>query len=323
MKLVEKPKKQSKKYNSKTNKKHKKNKKSKKILGYKINELENYDLIHDPKKLAKYVSYDKCKKKTGYLGYIQDRPSTGDRKITVFPVFVSLNKHTLSVFKSFEPASLFQVVNLDVIQRVTLEYKNTFCFDIIINRIHRNQFTSGPLTLCAKSLNEMRDWINAVLEFKECKIKVKNDDHNGKILVDFNKMNEHVKKKGALGKFNLENLKYQGTDKAFKDTKSKAAHRMKIDYEMKSILETITQSNIAKNQMKRQFTGKLLSAGGLQQGIFNNEDMMKSLMERKKIVSMEQENSMLRNEHTMREYRILRNIRRKITILKVLVNNQF
>ena len=98
---------------------------------------------------------------------------------------------------------------------------------------------------------------------------------------------------------------------------------MKIDYEMKSILETITQSNIAKNQMKRQFTGKLLSAGGLQQGIFNNEDMMKSLMERKKIVSMEHENSMLRNEHTMREYRILRNIRRKITILKVLVNNQF
>ena len=79
----------------------------------------------------------------------------------------------MSLFKSFNPSSLFQVVNLDVIQRVSLEYKNTFCFDIIINKIHRNQFTSGPLSLCAKSLIDMRDWINAILEFKECNINVK------------------------------------------------------------------------------------------------------------------------------------------------------
>ena len=205
----------------KNKKKSYKSKQSKKILGYKIKEIENYDLIHDPKKLAQYVAYDKCKKKTGYLGYIQDRPIEGNRKITIFPVFISLNKHTLSVFRSFETASLFQVINLDLIQRVTLEYKNTFCFDIIINRIHKNQFSSGPLSLCAKSLNEMRDWINGILEFKECKIKIENDDHNGKILVDFNKMNQHLNHKGTLEDSKLAGLRYASTDKAFKQTKSK------------------------------------------------------------------------------------------------------
>jgi hypothetical protein len=306
-KLVQKPKK---------GKKSKKGKRSKK-KGYKIIELENYDLIDDPRKLAKYVTYSKCVRKSGYLTYIQKRPTKKNREITVVPIFVSLNKHTLSLFKSFKPTSLFQVVNLDLIQRVTLGYKNTLCFDIIINNYHKKQFTSGPLTLCAKDIKEMKNWINAILEFKECKIKVKNNDHNGKILVDFNKMNKLIKRKGAFNMFDLASIQYDANDKAFKMTKAQMAQKIMMKRKMLKILEMIKESKIAKNQMKRKYRGKMKSARGLQMKIFTNEEVMKNLQVKKNIVAAENEFALKKKLHKKKELMILERIQKKILRLKV------
>jgi hypothetical protein len=274
-------------------------------------------LIDDPRKLAKYVKYSKCVKKSGYLNYIQKRPTKKNREITVVPIFVSLNKHTLSLFKSFKPTSLFQVVNLDLIQRVTLGYQNTLCFDIIINNYHKKQYTSGPLTLCAKNIKDMKSWINAILEFKECKIKVKNDDHNGKILVDFNKMNKLIKRNGPFDMFDLAALEYDANDKAFKLTKSQLAQKIMMKKRMLKILEMIKQSNIAKNQMKRKYRGKMKSARGLQMKIFTNEEVMKNLQVKKNIVAAENEFALKKQLHKKKEMMILKKIQLKIMRLKV------
>jgi len=96
------------------------------------------------------------KKKTGFLNFIQDRPEGSSMTIKALPIFVSLNKYTLSLFRSFKPSSLFKVINLDSIQRVDIQYKGTFCFDIIINEIHKGRLTTGPLSLCAKNVYKMK-----------------------------------------------------------------------------------------------------------------------------------------------------------------------
>ena len=67
----------------------------------------------------------------------------------------------------------------------------------------------------------MRNWIYGILEFEEYKIKVKNHDHNGKILLDFNKINQLSRNKRLSKQHRLSSLQYDGSDKAFTETKSK------------------------------------------------------------------------------------------------------
>jgi len=130
-------------------------------------------------------------------------------------------------------------------------------------------------------------------------------------------MNEIRNKQNVEGEVKMSNLFYDQSDKAIKNTKFKVAQKFKINTEMKKIIETIKESNIAQRQMKRRYQGKLKSARFMNEGIYKNEQVMKNLMEKRSILEKESEANMLKSEHQIREVKMLAKLRRKIRKLKL------
>ena len=290
-----------------------------KLGKYTIKSLKNYALIGDSKNLAKYVNYSECKKKSGYLNFIQNRPISPKNIIIVYPIFVTINKFTLSLFHSYRATSLFKIINLDSIQRVDLAYKNTFCFDVIINEILAKKLTSGPLTLCANSMSEMKDWIRSILIFKECKMKGSSGAkivHQGRTLVDFNQINNLIKQKGVMS--NVNQLFYDTKVKVYKDTHFKIDQREKIKKTVDDILESIKETKIAKNQMRTQFISQIKNPiGGGLNAISRSEDMLKTIAARKSYVENQKVAHLFKFEHKKRTSRLLKSVKSKILSLKV------
>ena len=314
--------------NSKNSKKSKKANKAKskkakviktqKLGKYVIKTIENPALKHKPKKLKKYVSYSHCNKKSGYLKFIQKRPSNSKREITVVPIFVSLNKFTFSLFRSFKSSSLFRLINLDSIQRVALQYDNTNCFDIIINDIKTKKLHSGPLSLCAPNMNEMKEWIRAILEFKECKIKGESSSsvpHQGRTLVDFNKINNLIKQTNVAS--SVGQLVYDGTDTYVKDTPFKREQRKQISQTISKIMETIHMTKMAKNQLRRHFVGKFKNARGMTSGAHREQEMFQNIIQKRQFAEKEKFATLLKSENSNRTMKLLKTVQSKITKMSV------
>jgi len=132
------------------------------------------------------------------------------------------------------------------IERIIQHYKGLHCFDVFLNDSTNNKLIkSGKIAFCLKSRRKMEIWVNTIQEFKHCNI---NKNHEGKVLVDFNKINEVADP--------LKTLYYDNTFK-IRRKRIRKENKKQIDKTVTSIVKTIQKGNIAHNRVVRQYEGKL------------------------------------------------------------------
>ena len=139
-----------------------------------------------------FKKYIRCNIKSGFLALV-DEFNNATSTIFAFPVYAILNLHTFSLFKNTDPTTSFLGIKLDQIVYITQNYKHTTCFEIWQNNINLEVLEKSYFSVCAESVKEMKEWINSILQFKECRINLNitspTNGINSNLLVDFHKIN--------------------------------------------------------------------------------------------------------------------------------------
>jgi len=297
----------------KSKKKHRKARKSNisktSNMKYNIEYQTNNDLVINDKALNSYFKYDKCSKISGVLGYVNQRPkASNNNTIKILPIYISINQETLNLFISFDTSTLFKSVTLDAIARVDINYPRTNCFDLIIHFVDGENLNIGPLTLCAKNLNAMKDWITAILQIKECKLK--HPIHQGMTLIDFNAMNELKKTQIKEKAEKVKGLSYSNK-KTVNQSRFVSYQQQQIQKTMKSIIDSIKKGRLARNMLRRRFKGKFQKVRGITNTIYSKENLMSNIMEKRSLVEKRKEARLLSIEHQTKQLRILKNIKKE------------
>ncbi len=292
-----------------------------KLGKYIVVSLSNGDLSKNVKKLMAYVTYSKCKRKTGFLNYLQNRPTIKNNEITIYPIYVTLNQYTLSLFYSYESTTLFKIVKLNSILRVALQYDKTYCFDIIINEVEEKRLKTGPLSLCANNINEMKEWIRAILEFKECKI-IKNRRHSsiphqGKTLIDFNKINTLIKKNDKRTT-SVNQITYNGNESIIQNNPEKEKQRKIISQQIDKIIHTLHMTKIYKNQLRRRLVSQFRRTRGKTKGVYHTQKLLRSMLLKKTVAEKKQYAKMIKKLNAKRTTSIMKNITDKIVKMSVM-----
>jgi len=191
------------------------------------------------------------------------------------------------------------------IERIIQHYKGLHCFDVFLNDSTNNKLIkSGKIAFCLKSRRKMEIWVNTIQEFKHCNI---NKNHEGKVLVDFNKINEVADP--------LKTLYYDNTFK-IRRKRIRKENKKQIDKTVTSIVKTIQKGNIAHNRVVRQYEGKLKTAKEFTHQVFLRQRRIKEMLEKRALFSKEKIDSYDKLKHRTRELRILKEVEDKIHKLK-------
>ena len=246
-------------------------------------EKKNLQINITKKLFIKYSFYKKCSVKTGFVNLIQERPlSQNNYTIKVSPIFAKININNFSLFISYKSKKPLFIIPLKDIQRIDKHYLNTFCFDIIISKLNKSfQFSKGALSLCSNSLHEMQKWVKSILEFKQCQISNELVDHN-KLIIDFDNVNKAKSQQSSLSKhYQLSDLYYNGKDKIRKKTRMTTNTSRTINKAFRKLMSSITRGNLAKENIRRIFRGKLAKARNFRQNVSTREYFLKSHITRK------------------------------------------
>jgi hypothetical protein len=235
--------------------------------------------------------------------------------VSTFPIYLKLTKKFLGLFSSITEKSLIFSINLDSIQRIDQSLKGTFCFDIILNDVLNIKILqTSKVSLCAYNQKEMQDWILAILQFKECSIATKSTDHNGKVLLDFTKINDLEKSKELSNEHSLNNVYYDSTDKAFKHEINKESL---FKHEMKDIKDILKLGKIARLQLKRRLRGKLNKSRIATSMMLRKEGLVKSIIKKKMNMIKKTEQTLIKSENKKRKRMLIESLKKKIQRLKV------
>ena len=262
---------------------------------FSIKMIPNSKLNVNGETIPKFETFSPCIQKTGFLGFVKTY-STKTKIIEAKPIYVSINIYHLSFFESTEDSTLFKAIKLRKIISVSQKYRDTLCFDINI----KNQ---KNVTLCGKNMNDMKDWISAIEDFKKCPLK-----NNRNLILDFKNLNKMVKKNKNISKKNF------AINHLFYDTKKmprirpKVTKMLKAGITMKRILETIKLGNMAKNQLKRKYENKLKVAKKFTREVSKKQKMLRKLMLKRASKA---------NIQKYQEFKLLEAFQRKIRQLKV------
>ena len=311
---------------SKKVKKSSKAKKEKNKVSHKNSKLHpKYKIVKNPNPLLQKISpkiikksffYKKCVIKTGFLNIIQSRPNPpSNLTIKVMPIFLKLTHENLILYqspKSKKPLSTFSLVN---ILRIDQHYYNTNCLDIITTRIpkKKSELSQGILTLCADSFAIKSDWVLKILEFKQCKFSKNEEDQNKLILVDFDNINK-AKLKNINNHYTLGHLFYNNN---FRRKKNSSSKHTKIKKTFKMIQQSIIRGNLATQNIRRQYLGRLRKARNFSQTVSDRTRVLKDNYARKMMMEKDRESSMLRIMHNKKQYKMISSAMTTIEEFKV------
>ncbi len=300
----------SRKKSSKNRKSIKKGKGTVKKIVYKLIVKKN-SLI---KKKKHKFSNIKCSIKNGLIYYITGRPSAPKYQIKVLPVFITITVDKLILSKDETKSELIQSLSLVDIQRIDQHYLGTFCFDLILNQIRNNQLEAGQLSLCAKNEKEMNFWVVSILEFKKCSIKGgKRIDHNGKIVLDLQKINEFTKNYSLSKNYELEDLYYDADDTAYQIKKEKIN---KLTNTLKNIMTLSQKGNIATTQLHRQYKGRLVKASQFENKMRQKIYKMKMHLTNRIFSEKEKEAKLNHKKVKRKEIQLIKNAAKQISQFK-------
>ena len=218
-----------------------------------------------------------------------------------------LTTDRLIISKDTNKINLILSISLNEIQRIDQHYINTFCFDIITNQIIKYTIKNGQATLCAKNEKEMFSWINSVLEFKKCTLKeIQKADHNSQLFVDFSKINEVTK---IRSKKKLAKLFYNSSDKAI--THSSDTHN-KIKESLERLMTHANIGDIAVNQLRRQYLGRMMKARSLSHSITDRKFRLKNMAYDNNLREKEMESRIIHRRNRLRELHIISSTEHKM-----------
>ena len=89
-------------------------------------------------------------------------------ELSTIAIYVTLDKQNINFYKNEDLKSNFKSIPLTTILKLSRSFQSLNCFDInyyVQNEIHTS-------ILCAKSLGIMKNWTNAITEFKECDLQI-------------------------------------------------------------------------------------------------------------------------------------------------------
>jgi len=279
----------------------------------------NPQMIENKEKLNKYITFSKCQHKTGVLSLVKDTvPNAIDPSaLLVTPIFVALNKNNLSFFLSTKSISLFNIIKLDNILRITQRFSNSFCFDIIENDVKNLALLTGPVTLCASNILELKQWIDAIEEFKECQVNINPMLNNKRVIADFQKINTLLTDKMNKQAPNTKKLYYDNV-KAYKPSEKRIANEIKISNQLKNIINVIKLGNFAQNSMRRRMINKLKTAEQFAIDIRTKQQMVQDIIRKRLEEEKESETKLITIEHKAKEYRLLKAVEERIKKMKVI-----
>jgi hypothetical protein len=274
--------------------------------------LKNEKLKED----KKFEINEKCKKKSGYIYFIQDK---NNKQVSLSPVYMHLDSNNISLFKTHELSSLFSSIKLSDIFRISQEsnMKSLNCFDVQKNdKIETNNkgdLSKSIITLCAKDKKSFDSWVDAIGIFKECNINVQNIDGNKKVLLDFQKINEVEKNKltNSEEKPKDNSLYYGNTPTHIKNpviqAKETAIHKT-----LNKIYNDIKKESIRKRQLHRQMIEKLKQAKRTSEDMHQKQELIKKMMQKRQEKEEKKENKIKKIEEQNKEIELLKAVSNKI-----------
>jgi hypothetical protein len=293
--------------------------------------------LKDESMITKNSEYLKCSLKKGIITFVKMKPSNKDNTILGTPIYMELNDRALNLYMSFDKVSLFNRVKLENISKIVQprEFKTTYCFDIIQTFIKEDQkfatrkknLLKSPLSLCASSRSDMRSWIDAVEEFKQC--KVNSIESEGQVLADFNKVNFLInslqnteKKELPLNSplddvdRNQRSLMYDNVSSSFRASPKLESEHI-VSKELDSIEKIIKSSNIEENKIKRVLLNKLQNAQNFELQVKNKQNLIQEIIQKQIIDQRAKETHLISMQHKAKEYELLKAVREKIKQMKV------
>jgi hypothetical protein len=305
---------------------------------YKIKIVRNPQFPDNPSLVEENTKYAKCQEKTGVLALVKENPeddNTHDGEdmetqsdfntIIATPIYLSLTQQNLSLFTNFNSNSLFQTIHLSDITRIIQPKKfiHTFCFEIIsIKKLSAYAESSAkvlqsPLTLCGLSSSQMKEWVNAIQEFKQCHLNI-NQTSGDKILYDFEKVNELLNSPNVSDSERklMNQLYYNNENSSFKNFYRQESERF-ISKELRSITDIIKSSNLQETKVKRELMNKLKSAEQFETEVKKKQMLIQDMIQRQVREANEKDTKLITIQHKAKEYELLKAVKMRIKQLKM------
>ena len=287
--------------------------------------VPNAKIIVTPKVKALHSSFSVCKEKSGLLNHLK---SAKKFNLIVSPVFIRITPRQINFFNSFEKGSLFKSLNLNEIIRITQQYTNTNCFDIE-TRVNTNSVVEKT-TLCSISKKMPNNWINAILEFKKCKIIVNPVEIKNKLNIESRNMNTvHEEQLASLHYPNKGNIKtvqqqqqvaslnYDNKGVVFKPSRESVLKKNLINNNMKKLLITMKKGQAAERAVKRVMIGKLINVKTVSQSVIKQEEEIRQALEKKSIFENEKQRRLVKMESKHKEIMLIKKAEKKLREEKV------
>ena len=230
----------------------------------------------------------------------------------------------MSLFSSLKQISLFTKLNLNQISKIIQpkHFSNTFCFNIIQTDIKADILLKDiPTILCASTIKEMKDWIDSIEEFKECKVKVKDMSGSGQILADFNRVNKLLSSTSTdeRNKNNLavEDLHYNNVLSKSIKSADKIQSDQLIGKELSNIQDILKISYMQETKVKRELMNKLKTAEKFESQVKNKENLIENMITKQAQEENENETKLISIQNKNKEYELLKAVKERIKELKV------
>lgn len=289
----------------------------------KLVEIENKKINKDD---TSFSHHKQCKSKQGYLKIVKN-PEKLPKELNLFKIVATLNPKNLDLYISHDLTSLFNQISLDNISKISQEenLKSFNCFDIETNTLDDEKLLRGPLTLCAKNKEDMDKWIDAISEFKQCKIDKTNSplqesDSDSKILIDFSVVNKTPKIKSPAkvqkSKSGTQSLYYENTKKPAISSNKQILKEKLIKSAMERIMSTIKESNLKEAHFQRLYLNKIKAAKLLTKEVKQKQAVVKNILKQRADKEQEKETEMIKNLGDSKEIELLKAAEYKIKTMK-------
>jgi hypothetical protein len=279
---------------------------------------------------SKFETFTNCGKKTGFLNIVKNIDHSGG-ELRVSPVYIDMSTNSMKFYSSpTNTQTLFNVVKLDKILRISQQkiLENHSCFEIILADYAENSkgLSKENVSLCANTKEKMKSWIDTIGAFKECQVNVNNVDHNRKILVDFQKVNELTKVAalglGGKGAFpgatvgNPEDTLYYDNLPTINKSAIKLQKDTSLKHEIDKILGFVKKSTIQQSQVQRKMQNELKEAKKFSEEVHEKQEIIRKILERRAEKEKLRQQSLIQSEEKFKELKLLKAVENKIVQMK-------
>jgi hypothetical protein len=274
---------------------------------------------------VKKVSYQKCLKKSGYIKIVKNKKML-PKELYLLPIFIYLSPKSLNLYISNDSGTLFKSIKLVKIERISQQriLKSNNCFDIIESDFEEGQvILKSGLTLCSELKSEMEAWVKAILEFKECQIRISDNSNKFKeeIFSNLNKTSDllHSKslpKEQISTEERIKELYYNSADKAIRKAPRNLIQERIVTKTVQKISEDLTRSNIEKNFVQRTMKDNLSRARKFTEEMEKKQEELEEVMNRKLQHERITETQLITVKHQTKEKELLEAVEKRIINIK-------